>query len=79
MRNTNGAVLILLILAAAPPAHARAVNGHGIHGARGHAMHGGAGKFAADGHHPDDASTKAAAEQEDRLLGNKLKSICRGC
>ncbi len=79
MRNNTGAALILVILAAAPPAHARIVNGHGIHGARGHAMRGGAGTFAGDGHQADDTSTKAAAEQEDRLLDNKLKSICRGC
>jgi hypothetical protein len=77
MRNTTGAVLILLILAAAPPDHV--LTGRGTHSLRGHATRGGAGTFAGDGHHADDASTKAAAEQEDRLLDNKLKSICRGC
>ena len=27
----------------------------------------------------DDASLKAASEEEDKLLAKKLKSICRGC
>jgi hypothetical protein len=30
-------------------------------------------------HHGDNASLKAAAEEEDKLLAQKLKSICRGC
>jgi hypothetical protein len=77
MRNTTGAALILIIVTAASSVNAR--NGHDMHGLRGHPMHGGTGTFATDRHHADDASTKAAAEEEDRLLDNKLKSICRGC
>jgi len=77
MRNTTQAALILLIMATASPANAR--SGHDIHGVRGHAMHGNAGSSATDRHHADDTSTKAAAEEEDRLLDDKVKSICRGC
>ncbi|MCC8970655.1 hypothetical protein H8B01_09310, partial [Bradyrhizobium sp. Cham227] len=53
-------------------------HGHG----GGHAMHGGAngaGGFAEDRRHGNDAFTKAASDEEDRLLNSKLKSICRGC
>ncbi len=77
MRNTTSAAHILMILAAVSPANAR--TGHGIHGPRAHEMHGSAGPLATDRQHADGASTKAAAEEEDRLLDNKLKSICRGC
>jgi hypothetical protein len=72
-------VLILVILAAVSPASARLGHGHSTHGPSGHAMRGDAATSATDSRHGDDASTKAAAEQEDRLLDNKLKSICRGC
>ena len=37
------------------------------------------GGFAADKRHADDPYTKAASEEEDRLLNSKLKSICRDC
>ncbi len=33
----------------------------------------------ADKRHSDDAYTKAASDEADRLLNSKLKSICRGC
>jgi hypothetical protein len=42
-------------------------------------MHDRAGSSATDHRHADDTSTKAAAEEEDRLLDDKVKSICRGC
>ena len=77
MRNTAEAALILLIMATASPGIAR--NEHDLHGLHGRPMHGRAGSSATDRHHADDTSTKAAAEEEDRLLDDKLKSICRGC
>jgi len=44
-------------------------------------MHGadGGGSFAGDRRHGNDAYVKAAAEEEDKLLNTKIKSICRGC
>jgi hypothetical protein len=77
MRNTTEAALILLIMATASPAIAR--NEHDLHGLHGHPMHDRAGSSATDHRHADDTSTKAAAEEEDRLLDDKVKSICRGC
>ncbi|WP_420964576.1 hypothetical protein [Bradyrhizobium sp. B120] len=80
MRTIATAGLLLTLVAAAmPPADARGGHGHGgLHG-----MHaGGAGRgggFAADKRHADDPYTKAASDEEDRLLNSKLKSICRGC
>jgi hypothetical protein len=38
-----------------------------------------AGHFAGGQQHTDDAYTKAASEDRDKLLNSKLKSICRGC
>jgi len=37
------------------------------------------GDFAGDQRHSNDDYVKAAAEQEDKLLDSKIKSICRGC
>lgn len=72
---------IALAMIAATMAAAGARGGHGGHG--GFHMHGmrvgGAGAFATDKRHADDPYTKAASEEEDRLLNSKLKSICRGC
>ena len=77
---TTAGLLLTLVAAAMPPADAR--GGHG-HGGGLHGMHAGGasrgGGFAADKRHADDPYTKAASEEEDRLLNNKLKSICRGC
>ena len=38
-----------------------------------------AGHFAGGQRHTDDAYTKAASEDREKLLNSKLKSICRGC
>ncbi|PDT74886.1 hypothetical protein [Bradyrhizobium sp. C9] len=81
MRTITTAGLLLTLLAVAmPQADARGGRGHsgGSHG-----MHNGGasrgGGFAADKRHADDPYTKAASDEEDRLLNSKLKSICRGC
>ncbi|SDD18337.1 hypothetical protein SAMN05216337_1008166 [Bradyrhizobium brasilense] len=83
MRTITTVGLLLTLLAGAmPPVDARGSHGHG----GGHAMHGmhvggatGAGSFADDKRHGNDPYTKAASDEEDRLLNSKLKSICRGC
>lgn len=80
MRTIITMGLVLAMLAAVMPA-ADARGGHG--GMHMHGMHtsgaSGAGGFAADRRHADDPYTKAASDEEDRLLNSKLKSICRGC
>ncbi|WP_338827479.1 hypothetical protein [Bradyrhizobium sp. 27S5] len=80
MRTITTAALLTLLAIAIPPADAR--GGHG-HGGGLHSMHtGGAnrgGGFAEDKRHGNDPYTKAASDEEDHLLNNKLKSICRGC
>ncbi|WP_157860846.1 hypothetical protein [Bradyrhizobium viridifuturi] len=48
---------------------------HGIHAGAAHR----GGGLASDKRHGDDAYTKAASDEEDRLLNTRLKSICRGC
>lgn len=83
MRTIFAAGLALTMLAATMAA-AGARGGHGGHsGFHMHGMRvgaaGGAGAFTTDKRHADDPYTKAASEEEDRLLNNKLKSICRGC
>jgi hypothetical protein len=52
-----------------------------MHVIGGHTMRGanGTDSLATDRRHGNDADTKAASEEEDRLLKTKLKSICRGC
>jgi hypothetical protein len=67
-------VVLLGLVASLPAAEARGHHG-GIHGR--HGMGGGA--FAKDHRHPNDDYVKAAAEEEDKLLDSKIKSICRGC
>jgi len=37
------------------------------------------GNLASDQRHANDDYVKAAAEEEDKLLDSKIKSICRGC
>ncbi|MCP3414579.1 hypothetical protein NLM16_10740 [Bradyrhizobium brasilense] len=80
MRTITTVALLTLVAAAMPPVDAR--GGHGDGGGHSHGMHGGAngaGGCAEDKRHGNDAYTKAASDEEDRLLNSKLKSICRGC
>jgi hypothetical protein len=58
------------------PAEARGGHGFG-RGFGGHGMHG--AQYAGDRRHGNDAYTKAASDERDKLLNAKLKSICRGC
>jgi hypothetical protein len=68
-----GAVLLAI---SGLPADAR--GGHGfVRSFDGRGMHG-AG-FAADRRHANDAYTRAASEERDKLLDTQIKSICRGC
>jgi hypothetical protein len=72
----------ILILSMAMAASAEARGGHGFHhGSGGHEMHAadGSGSFASGRRRGNDAYVKAAAEEEDKLLNTKIKSICRGC
>lgn len=76
--------LTLLGLVAGLPAvdargHRGAVHGHhGMGGGLGETSRGG-GAFASDQRRASDDYVKAAAEEEDKLLDSKIKSICRGC
>jgi hypothetical protein len=68
-----GAALLAASLLAAD-----ARGGHGFgRGFGGHGMHG--ASLAGDRRHANDASTKAASDERDRLLDTQIKSICRGC
>jgi hypothetical protein len=68
--NRNGAALI------ASCAHsAQARGGHGF-GRGGHGMH--RAQFTGGRRHGNDAYAKAASGERDRLLTNRIKSICRG-
>ena len=90
MRNIMIAVAVLasVHMAGTPMAEARGRHGH-QHGGFGHhrfsARAMGAGRAshresgARDISHADGATPKAVLEAEDRLLKQKLKSICRGC
>ncbi len=49
--------------------------GHGF--GRGFSGHG--AQFGSGGRHGNDAYVKAASDERDKLLTDKLKSICRGC
>jgi hypothetical protein len=57
-------------------ADARGIHGmgreFGSHGTRGP-------QFSGDQRRGNDAYTKAASDERDKLLTTKLKSICRGC
>ena len=72
---------LLGLIAALAPADARGGHHGGFRGH--HSMRGGgprgAGAFASDQRHANDDYVKAAAEEEDKLLDSKIKSICRGC
>jgi hypothetical protein len=59
------------------PAEARGVHGLGRPGFGSHGMHG--AEFTSGRRHGNDAYTRAASEERDRLLDTKIKSICRGC
>jgi hypothetical protein len=73
---TITSLIALGVLIHVIPAEARGGHGFGRHyGA--HRMAGGG--FASDRRHGDDAYVKAAAEEEDKLLNTRVKSICRGC
>jgi hypothetical protein len=85
IRPTGLTIALLLgLIAALPPAAARS----GRHGGSGghHGIAGGpgsstrhSGAFAGDQRHANDDYVKAAAQEEDKLLDTKIKSICRGC
>jgi hypothetical protein len=76
MRSTLVTTVVGLVFVAALTHAAEARGGHGFgRGFGGHGMHGTAG----DRRHGNDAYTKAASDEEDKLLAGKLKSICRGC
>jgi len=70
------ALALAFLMTLAVPADARGSHGLG-RGFGGHGMHG--AQFAGDRRHGDDAYTKAASDDRDKLLNSKLKSICRGC
>ena len=80
-RMTALALALLGLVSALAPADARSGR-HGGLGGR-HGMGGGAGmrggNLASDQRHANDDYVKAAAEEEDKLLDSKIKSICRGC
>ena len=65
-----------LLAASVPAAGARGGHGFG-RGFGGHGMHG--APLAGDRRHANDAYTKAASDERDRLLNAQIKSICRGC
>jgi hypothetical protein len=78
MRSTLVTTVVGLVFIAALTQAVEA-RGHGFgRGFGGHGgMHGTA--VAGDRRHGNDAYTKAASDEEDKLLAGKLKSICRGC
>jgi hypothetical protein len=79
-------LVAIAVLSSAVPAEARGGHGfgghfgsHGLgHHFGGHGMAGGEA-FASDHRHGNDDYVKAAADEEDKLLNSKIKSICRGC
>jgi hypothetical protein len=66
--------LAALIATCAHSAQAR--GGHGF-GRGGHGPH--RAQFAGDRSHGNNAYAKAASDERERLLTNRIKSICRGC
>jgi Spy/CpxP family protein refolding chaperone len=79
VRTVIVAALLLAALMAglALPADARG-GGHGF--GRGFAAHGRHGpQFAGGRRHGNDDYVKAASDDRDKLLTDKIKSICRGC
>jgi hypothetical protein len=77
-RSATVAAGFIAAILTAPISPAEARGGHGYgRGSSGHGMHG--APFAGDRRHGNDAYIKAASEERDKLLNNKIKSICRGC
>lgn len=68
----------VLSVGIATNASASGEHGHDVGGRAMHAGPAGAGAFAGDRRHGNNAYA-AASEEVDRLLNTKLKSICRGC
>jgi hypothetical protein len=58
-----------LLMILTPPADARGGHGFGGHGA----------EFAGGHRRDNDGYVKVASDEREKLLENKLKSICRGC
>jgi len=56
--------------------HGIGAGGLGAGGLGGGGIRGG---LASDQPHANDAYVNAAAQEEDKLLDSKIKSICRGC
>lgn len=76
-----GTLVLLGLVASLPTADARS-HQRGLHGH--HGMGGSSGEAsrstsASDQRHANDDYVKAAAQEEDKLLDSKIKSICRGC
>jgi hypothetical protein len=85
MRPTGLTIALVLGLIAALPTVAAHSGRHGGSGGH-HGMADGpgsatrqSGAFAGDQRHANDDYVKAAAQEEDKLLDTKIKSICRGC
>jgi hypothetical protein len=78
---TIGTLALLGLVASLPTADARGHQRglHGHHGMSGSSGEASRGTFAGDQRHANDDYVKAAAEEEDKLLDSKIKSICRGC
>ncbi len=84
LRTTMVTVLLLGLAASLPAAGARGGHRGRFHGH--HGLGGGineasrnGGAFASDQRHANDDYVNAAAQEEDKLLDSKIKSICRGC
>jgi hypothetical protein len=76
MRSHIVAAITIAALSAAFMAAAEARGGgHGL--GRGVSARG--AHFAGDRRHGNDSYMKAASDERDKLLANKIKSICRGC
>jgi hypothetical protein len=73
------ALLIVAVLAfSSSCVDAREFHGFGHRGWRSHTREEGASVFAPVSRYGNDSHTKAAVQEQSKLLG-KLKSICRGC
>jgi hypothetical protein len=75
-------ILSTMLLASIALSPALARGGHGRSGHQhgsGATAHGSESGVAGGRQHGNDAEVKAAADENDRLLNNKIKSICRGC
>jgi hypothetical protein len=78
VRTVIVAALLLAALMAGLSLPADARGGHGF--GRGFAAEGRHGpQFAGGRRHGNDDYVKAASDDRDKLLTDKIKSICRGC